>query len=211
VGAANHQHAQEIAARLSTPEMPIVWRPASSSGYFTLQDKPSSYSTNSLGPRAYVGPTHNYPAPSSGRATYDPVGIDWYGTVPVDQKKEVEVYVHQVNTKLAEAVQQYNQLWVGGDGLRDGVAAGVTTLLVLGTIFLLARRSARRTVEGWVRDEVRTIESEFAREMRALPEPLDLNHPTAVARMIEALQVAWQIWRPLPNPLWPWHRLLAPF
>jgi hypothetical protein len=190
--------------------MPIVWNEYGSGGYFSLQDKPS-FRSSDMGPRYHVTTSSNYPRPLFGRATYAPATIETYTSPSLTEKPKVDAYIYTANATLADAAAEYNRAWVGQNHLNYSIAAGVGALVLLGGLFLLVRRSARRTVEAWVRDEVNTIGSEFAPEMQSLPEPLNLNQTTAVIRMIAALEIARQIWKPLPNPLWLWHRVFAPF
>jgi hypothetical protein len=145
--------------------------------------------------------------------SYNPVQVAQLGRpIPGEVSSQVDKYVTDVNTKMAQAVGEMESRVVGRNDLLWGwVAGGATAVLLLGG-HLFARRWKRRRLEATQKALIAETEAGYALELREFPEMLDLNQPAAIHRLITVLEQSGSAPKPLlPTPLHLVHRVLAPF
>jgi cytochrome c-type biogenesis protein CcmH/NrfF len=216
----NSSLGREIAARYATSGMPIEWSSVGSGpgGHFRLNtssvrfriDPPKDPS--GMG-REYTVSLYSEGPTDAGRPVfYTPVRVSQYAAPPPEFQERVDRYVTEVNTKMSGAVGEMEPRVAGKNDLLWGWMAGLSTLAVLVVGFVFLRRRKRRSLEAAHKELIAATGTEFAAELLALPEPLDLNQPAAVKRLVIALVTSGTVPKPLvPRPAWLLHRLFAPF
>jgi serine/threonine protein kinase len=216
---------RQLAAQYSAPNIPIEWYSSYRSGYFRL--KTERLLLKSEDPKdAGKMVTANLSSPSlyssSSTAHYSPVQVTGYSSYPdnrpitPEDTKKAEEHVRKVNEKMAAAASEINGHGIGRNDLLYGWIAGVSVgvLLLVGFVFL--RRWAWRKLEESQRELIATTETEYALELRELPELLDLRQPSSITRLVAALEQAGSTPKPIfpdffPTPLRLFHRFCAPF
>jgi serine/threonine protein kinase len=203
---ANRPLMRNIATSNSSTEVPID----GSGGRFelkSLSDKNFS-APNPEGPWEFVETDYSGYS-SSGTRYYQPVKAR--STVPADRKREVDDYVRDVNTRLAQAANEYDRQRVGRYDFAIGWAVGLGGFFVSIVAFLLLRRRKRRRLADATEELADRTHKEFAAELGQWPQPVTLRDPADTERTLAAMEAAGMTPRPWKGPGWLFHRLFAPF
>jgi hypothetical protein len=199
-----------FAAEVSKPRATIEFRGGGYYPTFQLQI-PSSISSSNNAPdyRMSVQNGSFSRGQSQGVARYAQVEPrSWGNTDPAGAEK----FAVEMNQTLARITAEYNEKRGGKNASWWGLLVGVPTGLVLLIGFGFLRGWRVRKLRSSQQALIADTQSAYALELQAMPEPLDLTQPTAVQRLITALEQSGSAQKPLlPRPTWPLRRLLAPF
>jgi hypothetical protein len=196
---------RNIAIRHSTPEIPIEY---SSSYYGQFQLRQSQ---QYMGVRQLVRPTSStYTYTRRGDASF------WtYDVRTVSDSKQLEAaeqYAADLNKALSQAAAEFNNTRSGRHSLTIAWAVGLPVGVGLLIAFTRLRRRKVRKLSEEVPALIVQTEAEYPRELRTLPEPLNLNSRGAIHNLVTGFERSGQApgWM-LPTPAHLFHRVLAPF
>ena len=199
---ANAGLGRDIAARLSTVEIPIEFTGSTHYPVFQLRQ-----SQRRSGKQPLVQQTTRYSYYSSrGAATF--YGVDPYP----NSMPDAEGYANDVNRLLSQAAKEYNSVRGGKNGLWYAWAVGFPVGVAALVVFVVLRRRKVKNLRAEIPTLIAQTEAEYPRELRTLPEPLNLNSRSAVHNLVTGFEKSGQApgWM-LPTPAHLFHRVVAPF